>query len=77
MSFFFGFWYFVSAMTTLQLEMLLIWSYINRKSDLLTTAIDLLNRDTVIAHNMQVSIVYILTRTICGKNLSTISRYDM
>ncbi len=49
--------YFVVSMVTLQGEMFLIWKYVNRKSDLFITAVDLINRDTVILHNVMSSFV--------------------
>ena len=48
------------SMTLLQTEMALAWSFIKRKSDLLTTAVDLINADMVIAHNLLISTVLIL-----------------
>ncbi len=60
MAFTFGFLHFLFAISSLHLEMLLIWFYVNRKSELLTTAIDLINRDTVISHTTMLSSLYVI-----------------
>lgn len=43
-----------------EVQMFLIWLYFSRKSDLHTTIIDLVNRDTLIVHNIYFSMGYLI-----------------
>ena len=42
-------------------QMTIIWCYLKRKSELQINAIDLINRDTLISHNVTISLVHFFT----------------
>ena len=52
--------FFIISIGVLQIEMILAWKFVNRMSDLMTTALDLINADTIISHNLMVSTVLLL-----------------
>ena len=55
---------FIASYIIFELQMLIIWLFFTRKSDLHTTIVDMVNCDTLILHNMTFSMIYIIVKLL-------------
>ena len=51
---------FIISYLIFELQILIIWLYLSRKSDMQTTIVDLVNKDTLHFHNINFSLIYII-----------------
>ena len=55
---------FITSYIIFELQMLIIWLFITRKSYLRVTILDLVNCDTLILHNITSSMIYIIVKLL-------------